>query len=119
MLDEAGFGKKVRGFPAAPMIWTLRLLERLQLSPLYKWVYETAGKDSFVSIEKAQRVLGFQPRCSNKRRPAAQLPLVPGAPGAVPGGSGSEPPGAVETGNPAAGESVLLTRMFRGREQTF
>jgi nucleoside-diphosphate-sugar epimerase len=66
VLDEAGFGKKVIGFPAAPVIWTLRVLEALKLSPLYKWVYETASEDSFVSIEKAERVLGFDPRYSNK-----------------------------------------------------
>jgi len=66
VLDDAGHGKKIRGFPAAPMIWTLRFLERLKLSPLYKWVYETASKDSFVSIDKAERVLGFTPRFSNK-----------------------------------------------------
>src|SRR3989304_2166725 len=66
VLDCAGFGKKIRGFPAAPMIWTLRVLEALNLSPLYKWVYETASKDSFVSIEKAEKVLGFKPKFSNK-----------------------------------------------------
>jgi nucleoside-diphosphate-sugar epimerase len=66
VLDQAGFGKRVIGFPAAPMIWTLRVLERLGLSPLYKWVYETAATDSFVSIDKARTVLGFEPRFSNK-----------------------------------------------------
>lgn len=66
VLDEAGFGKKISGFPATPMIWTLRVLEALNVSPLYKWVYETASKDSFVSIEKAERVLGYQPKYSNK-----------------------------------------------------
>ena len=66
VLDDAGHGKKIRGFPAAPMIWTLRFLELLKLSPLYKWVYETASEDSFVSIEKAERVLGFRPKYSNK-----------------------------------------------------
>ncbi|NCS32211.1 NAD-dependent epimerase/dehydratase family protein [bacterium] len=66
VLDRAGFGKKITGFPAAPMIWTLRILERLGISPLYKWVYETASKDSFVSIEKAKRVLGYVPKFSNK-----------------------------------------------------
>ena len=65
VLDDAGHGKKVRGFPAAPMIWTLRFLELLKLSPLYKWVYETASKDSFVSIEKAERILGYRPKHSN------------------------------------------------------
>lgn len=66
VLDEAGFGKKVLGFPAWPMIWTLRFLELLKLSPLYKWVYETASKDSFVSIEKAEKQLGYKPKYSNK-----------------------------------------------------
>ncbi|MBI5728712.1 MAG: NAD-dependent epimerase/dehydratase family protein [Candidatus Magasanikbacteria bacterium] len=67
VLDKAGFGKKIVGLPAAPVIWTLRILEKLKLSPLYKWVYETAHKDSFVSIDKAQKVLGWQPRFSNKQ----------------------------------------------------
>jgi len=66
VLDVAGHGKKIRGFPAAPMIWTLRFLEKLHLSPLYAWVYETACEDSFVSIEKAERVLGYAPKYSNK-----------------------------------------------------
>lgn len=66
VLDRAGHGKKIKGFPAAPMIWTLRVLEALKLSPLYKWVYETASKDSFVSIDKAKRVLGWQPKYSNQ-----------------------------------------------------
>lgn len=66
VLDYAGFGRRVHGFPATPLIWTLRTLERLQLSPLYRWVYETAATDSFVSIEKAERVLGFAPKYSNR-----------------------------------------------------
>jgi nucleoside-diphosphate-sugar epimerase len=66
VLDRAGFGKKIKGFPATPMIWALRLLELFRLSPLYKWVYETASKDSFVSIDKAERVLGWKPKYSNK-----------------------------------------------------
>jgi len=66
VLDVAGFGKKIVPLPAAPVIWTLRFLELLKLSPLYKWVYETAVTDSFVSIEKAERVLGYKPQFSNK-----------------------------------------------------
>lgn len=66
VLDHAGHGGRIVGFPARPAILALRLLERLRLSPLYKWVYETAGQDSFVSIEKARRVLGFTPRYSNR-----------------------------------------------------
>ena len=67
VLDDAGFGKKILPFPAWPMIFTLRILEKMHLSPLYKWVYETASKDSFVSIEKAENVLGFKPKFSNKQ----------------------------------------------------
>jgi nucleoside-diphosphate-sugar epimerase len=67
VLDAAGHGKRIIGFPAAPMIWTLRFLELLRISPLYTWVYETASKDSFVSIEKAEQVLGYKPQYSNKQ----------------------------------------------------
>ncbi len=67
VLDYAGFGKRIRPFPVGPVILALRILERLKLSPLYAWVYETASKDSFVSIEKAERVLGWQPKYSNKQ----------------------------------------------------
>ncbi len=66
VLDCAGHGKKIRGLPAAPIIMTLRVLEAMRLSPLYKWVYETASKDSFVSIEKAEKALGYTPKYSNK-----------------------------------------------------
>jgi nucleoside-diphosphate-sugar epimerase len=66
VLDYAGHGKRIVPLPAAPAIWTLRILEKLKLSPLYRWVYETATEDSFVSIEKAERVLGFSPKYSNK-----------------------------------------------------
>jgi nucleoside-diphosphate-sugar epimerase len=66
VLDAAGYGKKIIPFPATPVILTLRLLEALRLSPLYKWVYETASKDSFVSIEKAENKLGYQPKFSNE-----------------------------------------------------
>jgi nucleoside-diphosphate-sugar epimerase len=65
VLDHAGFGKSVKSLPAMPAIWILRLLDKVKLSPLYPWVYETAVKDSYVSIEKAQHQLGFSPRFSN------------------------------------------------------
>ncbi len=66
VLDDAGFGKRIVGTPAGPVIWTLRFLELLNLSPLYKWVYETACEDSFVSIEKAEKILGYNPKFSNQ-----------------------------------------------------
>ena len=66
VLDRAGFGKHIVGIPAAPAVWTLRALEALNLSPLYKWIYETAAIDSFVGIDKAKSVLGYAPRYSNE-----------------------------------------------------
>ena len=66
VLDRAGHGKRVIGIPAGPAIAVLRVLEALGLSPLYKWIYETAGKDSFVSVEKIRTRLGWQPEHSNE-----------------------------------------------------
>jgi nucleoside-diphosphate-sugar epimerase len=66
VLDAAGFGKKIIPFPVKPVVAALKVLEFLKLSPLYPWVYETASTDSFVSIEKAQKILGYTPKYSNK-----------------------------------------------------
>ena len=66
VLDKAGYGKRIVGIPAAPAIWTLRALEAMHLSPLYKWIYETAGKDSFVSIDRITNRLGYAPKHSNE-----------------------------------------------------
>ena len=66
VLDRAGFGKKITGVPAGFAIWMLRILNKLNISPIYPWVYETAATDSFVSIEKAERILGWEPKYSNK-----------------------------------------------------
>ena len=66
VLDHAGHRRKVRPLPAGPIILALKLLEKLKLSPVYEWVYETAAVDSFVSIERAEKVLGFHPRYSNR-----------------------------------------------------
>jgi len=66
VIEFAGTGKKIIPLPAWPAIFILRALEFFHLSPLYKWVYETAPHDSFVSVEKAEKILGFKPKFSNK-----------------------------------------------------
>jgi nucleoside-diphosphate-sugar epimerase len=66
VLDFAGYGKRIIPLPEKPIIISLKVLEAIKLSPLYKWVYETASKDSFVSIEKAEKILNFTPLYSNK-----------------------------------------------------
>lgn len=67
VLNAAGFNKKIIPFPAGPVIAVLKILEFLKLSPLYPWIYETASKDSFVSIDKAIEKLGYSPKYSNKQ----------------------------------------------------
>ncbi len=51
--------------PAGPIKTALYIFEKLNLSPLYAWVYATADKDSFVSIEKIMKTTGWKPKYSN------------------------------------------------------
>ncbi|SIR73023.1 NAD-dependent epimerase/dehydratase family protein [Natronorubrum thiooxidans] len=64
-LDYAGTDKRTIGTPAFLTVAVLRVLERLNLSPLYPWVYETAHEDSYVSVEKLKR-LDWEPEYSNE-----------------------------------------------------
>jgi nucleoside-diphosphate-sugar epimerase len=66
VLDRAGHGQRVINLPAKPAIWILKALEQIGLSPIYKWIYETAAQDSFVSTERIEGTLGFVPRYSNQ-----------------------------------------------------
>ena len=43
----------------------LWIFEKLKLSPLYQWVYDTADRDSYVSIEKLIKTLKWHPKFSN------------------------------------------------------
>lgn len=65
LCNHAGTGSFVFPTPAGFVKVALRALEVLKLSPLYKWVYGTADKDSFVAIEKAKAKLLWQPKYSN------------------------------------------------------
>ncbi|MFC2002703.1 NAD-dependent epimerase/dehydratase family protein [Chloroflexota bacterium] len=62
LLDYAGFRKHVRPFPSLLVIPALRALEYLHLSPLYEWIYETADKDHYVSVDKLEQELSWKPR---------------------------------------------------------
>jgi len=66
VLDRAGHGKHVVSLPAGPAIAALRILERLRLSPLYEWIYDTVARESFVSIDRMCGRLSFTPRFSNR-----------------------------------------------------
>lgn len=65
LFKTAKSGSSLFPTPAAPIKVTLRVLELLHLSPLYQWVYDTADKDSFVSIKKLETVLNWSPKYSN------------------------------------------------------
>jgi len=66
VLDAAGHGRRIRSLPVAPALAALRVLERVKLSPLYPWIYETVTEDSFVAIDRARSQLGWAPRFSNR-----------------------------------------------------
>lgn len=66
VLDRAGYGKRVISIPAAPAIAILRVLERLHLSPIYQWIYDTCGRESYVALDRIESKLGFHARYSNR-----------------------------------------------------
>lgn len=57
---------KVSGLPVFPAQLILQFLELLHLSPLSAWHYKTMPVPSFVSIEKAERLLKWHPTKSNQ-----------------------------------------------------
>ncbi len=61
----AGTGARVMPTPAWLVKPALQLFEALGLSPLYKWVYGTADKDSYASTARIEAALGWQARYSN------------------------------------------------------
>jgi nucleoside-diphosphate-sugar epimerase len=65
LCQYAGTGARPVATPATFAKSALALLWTLRLSPLYKWVYATADRDSFVSTEKAKAQLHWRPKYSN------------------------------------------------------
>lgn len=65
VFDYARSGSVIFPTPAFPVKKALFLFEKIGISPLYQWVYDTADKDSFVSIDKLTKVLGWTPKFSN------------------------------------------------------
>jgi nucleoside-diphosphate-sugar epimerase len=66
LIDHAGSSSRLQPVPVKPAEIALRGLELLRVSPLAEWHYKTAHKDSFVDVTKAQRLLGWQSRLSNR-----------------------------------------------------
>jgi len=65
LIAHAGSTSRLTPVPARPAEIALRALELARLSPLAEWHYKTAHRDSFVAIDKAERLLGWTPRYSN------------------------------------------------------
>jgi nucleoside-diphosphate-sugar epimerase len=65
LFDHAGSGSKLWHLPARPGEIALRGLELVRLSPLAAWHYGTMWRDSYVEVDKAKRLLGWQPQYSN------------------------------------------------------
>lgn len=65
LFQYAKSGSKVLATPAFPIKTALWIFEKLRISPLYQWVYDTADKDSFVSINQLTNTLHWQPKYSN------------------------------------------------------
>jgi len=66
LCDFAGNGSRVFPTPASLVKPALALFEFMKISPLYKWVYGTADKDSFVSTQKIEEKLGWKSEYSNQ-----------------------------------------------------
>lgn len=65
LIAHAGSHSTLRPVPARLAEISLRALELARLSPLAEWHYRTAHRDSFVSVDMARRLLGWEPRRSN------------------------------------------------------
>jgi len=58
---------KITSLPTLPSQLILAILEKLNLSPIAAWHYKTMPVDSYVSIEKAEKLLDWHPRKSNSQ----------------------------------------------------
>jgi len=64
LVTHAGTTSRVRSLPGGPTIATLRLLDRLRLSPLAPWHYLTYHKPFYFDVAPLL-ALGWRPRYSN------------------------------------------------------
>jgi nucleoside-diphosphate-sugar epimerase len=66
LCEYAGSGSRVMPTPAYLVKPALAVFEFMKISPLYKWVYGTADKDSYVSTSKIEQKLDWKSRNSNQ-----------------------------------------------------
>ncbi len=66
LIKHAKSKSKIVGFPVLPSQLALSVLEKLNLSPIVAWHYKTLPINSYVSIEKAKKILNFKPKKGNQ-----------------------------------------------------
>ncbi|MCX8228529.1 MAG: NAD(P)-dependent oxidoreductase [Planctomycetota bacterium] len=64
LFQHAKTESRVFPVPALPAKTILAILDTFHCSPLYKWIYATADQDSFVNVDKLEK-LGWTPKHSN------------------------------------------------------
>lgn len=65
VINYAKSKSKITSLPTLPSQMLLGVLEQLKLSPIAAWHYKTLPVDSYVSIEKAEKILNWRPKKSN------------------------------------------------------
>ena len=65
LIDYAKTGSKIVGLPAGITIGFLKMLDKINLSPLADWHYLSYSKDFYFDISKAKKILDWQPRYTN------------------------------------------------------
>ena len=66
VIKKANSKSKIVSIPTFPAQVILGALEMLRLSPIAAWHYKTMPVDSYVSIKKAKKLLGWTPQKSNQ-----------------------------------------------------
>lgn len=66
VLDEAGYGGRIRHLPLAPAAYILQAAAAIGRSPVYPRLISKLKSDSFVDISRAETELEFRPRYSNQ-----------------------------------------------------
>src|SRR5206468_7125901 len=67
VIKKARSKARITGLPTKPSQLILKMLEALNLSPIAAWHYKTMPVPSYVSIEKAEKLLNWHPEKSNKQ----------------------------------------------------
>lgn len=65
LFNYAKSGSRIFPTPGWLVKKALWFFEKIKVSPLYQWVYDTADKDSYVSIHRLIDTLHWQPKYSN------------------------------------------------------